>query len=312
MCKISIIVPIHDVEKYLLRCLDSLAAQTCRDFEAILIDDGSPDRCGRICDEYAAGDARFIVLHQENRGVSAARNAGLEIARGEYIGFVDPDDYTDPRMFAAMVEKGAETGAELICCNWETVRTDGTSAVHPLAQPLPERMTAEEFARHVFDIPRSLGGTVWNKVFKREAVRHMFQPDAVVCEDCLFLIGNLPFVRDAAFIDAPFYKYCMRADSITRVDPGKLALGLPIRRRLIDLVAPMGEQTAQAAEKYYLDSCRGVLNRVTQERLAGPCRLAKTEYGSYLRENIRGIMKNREIGWKNKLLYFRDYMRRMG
>ena len=92
MPELSIIVPVYKVEPYLPKCIDSILAQTFSDFELILIDDGSPDRCGEICDEYAARDDRVVVIHRENRGVSAARNAGLDAARGEYIGFVDSDD----------------------------------------------------------------------------------------------------------------------------------------------------------------------------------------------------------------------------
>lgn len=312
MSKLSIIVPIYNVEKYLLRCLDSIAAQTCRAFEAILIDDGSPDGCGRICDEYAAKDPRFTVIHQENRGVSAARNAGLRAAKGEYVGFVDPDDFIDPGMFAALLEAAAQTGAEIVCCNWETVHDDGRTCVHRLGRALPAQMPAEEFARHVFDVPRSIGGAVWNKLFRREILREPFQPDVTVCEDCLFLIGNLRGAGQAAFIDAPLYKYCARADSITRLDPGKPALGLPVRRRLIALAEPMGPRAAQAAEKAYLDSCRVILRSLPRERAPEAALLAKTEYGTYLRAHLRDILANGEIGWKNKLIYFRDRFRRMG
>ena len=312
MSKLSIIVPIYNVEKYLLRCLDSIAAQTCRAFEAILIDDGSPDGCGRICDEYAAKDPRFTVIHQENRGVSAARNAGLRAAKGEYVGFVDPDDFIDPGMFAALLEAAAQTGAEIVCCNWETVHDDGRTCVHRLGRALPAQMPAEEFARHVFDVPRSIGGAVWNKLFRREILREPFEPDVTVCEDCLFLIGNLRGAGQAAFIDAPLYKYCARADSITRLDPGKPALGLPVRRRLIALAEPMGPRAAQAAEKAYLDSCRVILRSLPRERAPEAALLAKTEYGTYLRAHLRDILANGEIGWKNKLIYFRDRFRRMG
>lgn len=312
MSKLSIIVPIYNVEKYLLRCLDSIAAQTCRAFEAILIDDGSPDGCGRICDEYAAKDPRFTVIHQENRGVSAARNAGLRAAKGEYVGFVDPDDFIDPGMFAALLEAAAQTGAEIVCCNWETVHDDGRTCVHRLGRALPAQMPAEEFARHVFDVPRSIGGAVWNKLFRREILREPFEPDVTVCEDCLFLIGNLRGAGQAAFIDAPLYKYCARADSITRLDPGKPALGLPVRRRLIALAEPMGPRAAQAAEKAYLDSCRVILRSLPRERAPEAVLLAKTEYGTYLRAHLRDILANGEIGWKNKLIYFRDRFRRMG
>lgn len=97
--KISCIVPVYNVEKYLRRCVDSILAQTFTDFELILVDDGSPDGCPAICDEYAEKDSRVRVIHQENKGVSAARNAGLDMARGEYVCFVDGDDEVSEILF---------------------------------------------------------------------------------------------------------------------------------------------------------------------------------------------------------------------
>ncbi|KAF3371822.1 glycosyl transferase family 2, partial [Enterococcus faecium] len=93
MCEISIIVPVYKVEKYLRKCVDSILAQTFTDFEVILVDDGSPDNSGKICDEYAEKDNRVRVIHKENGGLSSARNAGIDVARGKYLGFVDSDDY---------------------------------------------------------------------------------------------------------------------------------------------------------------------------------------------------------------------------
>ncbi|MDT6814838.1 glycosyltransferase, partial [Enterococcus faecium] len=95
MCEISIIVPVYKVEKYLRKCVDSILAQTFTDFEVILVDDGSPDNSGKICDEYAEKDNRVRVIHKENGGLSSARNAGIDVARGKYLGFVDSDDYID-------------------------------------------------------------------------------------------------------------------------------------------------------------------------------------------------------------------------
>ena len=112
--RISIIVPVYKVEQYLRRCLDSIAAQTFTDWECILIDDGSPDSSGAICDEYAARDSRFRVIHQENRGVSAARNEGLDAARGEWIGFVDSDDWIEVDYFLHLVGSAIENKADII------------------------------------------------------------------------------------------------------------------------------------------------------------------------------------------------------
>lgn len=104
MCEISIIVPVYKVEKYLRKCVDSILAQTFTDFEVILVDDGSPDNSGKICDEYAEKDNRVRVIHKENGGLSSARNAGIDVARGKYLGFVDSDDYIDEDMYEILYE----------------------------------------------------------------------------------------------------------------------------------------------------------------------------------------------------------------
>lgn len=100
---VSIIVPVYKVEKFLPKCIESVLNQTYTDFELILVDDGSPDKSPEICDKYAELDKRVVVIHQKNAGVSAARNAGLENAKGEYIGFVDPDDWIAPKMYEQMI-----------------------------------------------------------------------------------------------------------------------------------------------------------------------------------------------------------------
>ena len=110
MCRFSVIVPVYKVENVLPRCIESILNQTVTDFELILIDDGSPDRSGEICDAYAAKDSRIRVIHQKNGGVSKARNAGLDIAQGEYIVFVDSDDWVD----AIYLEQFSLSSADMI------------------------------------------------------------------------------------------------------------------------------------------------------------------------------------------------------
>ena len=114
--KVSVVVPIYKVEKHLRRCVDSVLAQTLRDIEIILVDDGSPDACPRIVDEYAARDPRVVPVHQENRGRSGARNAGLNAARGEYVGFVDADDRVEPEMFEKLHSAAKANLADVVAC----------------------------------------------------------------------------------------------------------------------------------------------------------------------------------------------------
>ena len=111
---ISIIVPVYNAEDTIRNCLDSILAQTLFDFEVILIDDGSPDYCGRICDEYAKKDIRFKVIHKSNEGVSAARQVGIDNAQGEYTIHVDPDDRIEPSMLEELYAKAKETDADIV------------------------------------------------------------------------------------------------------------------------------------------------------------------------------------------------------
>lgn len=115
--KISIIVPVYKVEPYLRKCLDSIVGQTYQNLQIILVDDGSPDNCGKICDEYAARDRRIEVIHQANGGVSAARNAGLKLADGDYIGWVDSDDWIESGMYEYLLENALKYGADIAVCS---------------------------------------------------------------------------------------------------------------------------------------------------------------------------------------------------
>lgn len=116
-CTISVIVPVYNSEKYLKRCIDSILNQTYKAIELILVDDGSPDNCGKICDEYAKKDKRVRVIHKTNAGVSAARNLGLEIASGNYATFVDSDDYIEPEMYSNMMEKVHQYNCDVVMCD---------------------------------------------------------------------------------------------------------------------------------------------------------------------------------------------------
>lgn len=119
MPQISVIVPIYNVEKYICRCVDSILNQTFTDFECILVDDGSPDNCGRICDEYAKKDRRVKVVHKKNGGLSDARNAGIEVAQGEYLGFVDSDDWIHPQMYEILYKGIIENNVKMSACRLE-------------------------------------------------------------------------------------------------------------------------------------------------------------------------------------------------
>ena len=122
---ISIIVPVYKVEPYLARCVESLRSQTLKDIEIILVDDGSPDKCPRMCDEFAKADPRIRVIHKENGGLSSARNAGLRDAQGQYIGFVDSDDTADPDMYQNMLEIAQREQVDFVMSDYLRIPASG-------------------------------------------------------------------------------------------------------------------------------------------------------------------------------------------
>lgn len=166
MDKISVIVPVYKVEPYLRQCVDSIINQTYKNLEIILVDDGSPDNCGKICDEYATKDNRIKVLHIENGGPAIARNAGLDIATGKYIGYIDSDDYIEPDMYETLYNAMVKNDAELVVCNW--YRQDGgnwvTNTDYPKKELLTPNEALESFYSHMY---------VWNKLFRKDVVKNL-------------------------------------------------------------------------------------------------------------------------------------------
>jgi len=181
---LSVIVPVYKVEAYLDRCVGSILAQSYRNLELILVDDGSPDGCGVLCDQWAVRDRRVRVIHQENRGAGQARNAGLASCTGALIGFVDGDDYIAPDMYLRLYRLMEQTHAGIAECGY--VETEGDDA--PFSQVPGERVyTAEEaMAEHIRDT--AFQQTIWNKLYRRETA-----------VDVRFPVGNL--------IDDEFWTY---------------------------------------------------------------------------------------------------------
>ena len=177
--KVSVIVPMYNVEKYLDTCVQSVRNQTLRDIEIILVDDGSPDRCGEMAEEYAKQDARIRVVHRENGGLGPARNSGMEVATGEYIGFVDSDDWIEPQMFEELYDAVTQRGAD-ICFSGMQCMIDGAKGdrnVNPFADQV---LTGQD---EIFRLRRSFYGplpnrqkwdpvpvSVWTAVYRRSLI----------------------------------------------------------------------------------------------------------------------------------------------
>lgn len=215
--ELSIIVPVYKVEPYLPKCIDSILSQTFTDFELILIDDGSPDRCGEICEEYAAKDDRIVVIHQANKGVSAARNAGLDIAKGKYIGFVDSDDWIEPEMYEKMVSVSKETNTDIVICGSIQRSVSGEFICKDFHETMIcDRQTLLEA---FYSIPNPLGGVLWNKMLLRSTIGDTrFRETLRNCEDGVFLAECLWGANSAVKIADSLYNVVQRPFSASRSD----------------------------------------------------------------------------------------------
>lgn len=184
---VSVIVPVYKVEPYLEQCIESIAGQTFRELEIILVDDGSPDRCGEICDRWAKRDGRIRVIHRENGGLSAARNTGLSAARGEYLCFVDSDDYLEKDAVGRLLEALNAGGAQIAACNFVFENGEEAAEGTPLLKPyqIEQEMllSGKEVMRLMDQGKYIFSEVVWNKLYKREIFAEIRFPEGKLHED---------------------------------------------------------------------------------------------------------------------------------
>lgn len=223
--KISVIVPIYNMERFLNRCLDSIINQTYRNLEIILINDGSTDTSGDICDIYAWKDIRIKVIHQPNAGVSSARNAGIGIAKGDYISFIDPDDWIENNMYEILVKHIQEDSVDIIRFNAER-KGDIINTL-----PFKNKYSGKEFESEIqlaFIGAIKFGGmfilgVLWLHIFRREVVEKnniRFNNKLHRCEDRLFTLSVILNSENILFIDDILYHYEVNDNSLSnKYDP---------------------------------------------------------------------------------------------
>ncbi len=206
---ISIIVPVYKVEPYLPKCIESIINQTYHDLEIILVDDGSPDQCGVICEEYAKKDNRIRVFHTENKGLSAARNYGIERACGEYIGFVDSDDWIEPNMYEVLLKTAKESCSEIVQCGYfrDSFSTSTISHV-----TMERTYTSIEALQALIQGEISPG--VWNKLWKKECFARILFPEGHVFEEIATVYKLFDSIRTVTSVSRELYHYVRREGSI--------------------------------------------------------------------------------------------------
>ena len=180
---ISVIVPIFRVEKYLEKCVSSIISQTYSNLEIILVDDGSDDNCPTICDNFQAKDSRIKVIHKTNGGLSQARNYGLRIATGDFIGFVDGDDWIEPCMYEALLSALLDTGADIAACNYHKESTDSKDIQRIATSSERHLYSSEEAMRMILSLTGFIRTLVWNKLYRRSLLANVFFTEGKIYED---------------------------------------------------------------------------------------------------------------------------------
>lgn len=255
MCDISVIVPVYEVADYLEKCVESIQNQTFSDTEIILIDDGSSDQSGEICDRLALKDHRIKVIHQSNQGVSAARNAGIDVAAGKYLMFIDADDYIEPQMLEKLYLIAEKYSADVVAC--------GAFLYDYQSKKFLPGLTAKGVYNHrqllesVFLLPNPLGGCIWNKLYRRDTLGDVRYPVGVsMAEDRIFLYKFYLKAKRGYKIPNPYYHVVERPDSATRSrDFNGSRTMLESSRYMMLLAKKQGKRMECIAAIKYLSDC---------------------------------------------------------
>ena len=261
--KISVIVPVYKAERYLKTCVDSIRKQTFADLEILLIDDGSPDGCGRLCDEFAREDPRIRVFHVANGGVSRARNLGLAKARGEYVGFVDSDDYIEPDMYETLYYSAQSSGASIVEGGYYELnrgRWLDMSKGRDCSFPGGEAALLELVHTHTFQY------MCCTKLYRRECVDDVRFPLDCRYEDIYFVSGALAKADRVQYVSRPFYRYRLNENSFSLKGLRRSSLDiLKANQHLISLCAPYPRAKYQA-QKRQIDCCRRLYAQIARTR----------------------------------------------
>lgn len=251
---ISVIVPVYNAEKYLDICVGSILSQSYNHFELILVDDGSPDDSSDICDKYAKKDARVRVVHQANGGVSSARNAGIRMAKGSFITFVDSDDYLDTNYLEEMFKH--ITGSDLsICSLYEVGTTNKIDLVKQCDIRLPKEVISLQKG-FVFLIGSGLLNSPCSKLFRKAIIdtNHLyFEEDVQLGEDLLFNLSYLKYCDTISFSEKPLYCYIKINSTLScQIKPNYADLQLLFYQRIQDLIDELGLEYSQVHRQYSL------------------------------------------------------------
>lgn len=278
MPKVSIIVPCYRVERQLDRCLQTLLNQSLKDIEIILVDDGSPDNVPEMCDIYAAGDSRVSVIHKQNEGLGFARNSGLEIATGEYVAFVDSDDYVSTNMYACLYSEAVRTNADAVFCGFNKEVSSGVWEISKeIVQPTVWRGDAvkdfmlDMVASSISEPEeRRYYMAVWRAIYRTDLIRNhhilFLSERAVASEDIPFQVDFLLNASCVSYIPVNAYYYCLNGTSLTATFiPNKYDRFRYLYSLIIDKTKDISDGRIRA-DRFFIGYCRTQIHHAVRSK----------------------------------------------
>lgn len=271
--KVSVIVPIYNVEKYLKRSMDSLLNQTLKDIEIIMVDDGSLDRCPQMCDEYAKRDNRIKVVHKENGGLGYARNSGLDVATGEYVAFVDSDDYVETNMYESLYKKAKTHDYDIVYSGVIKEWYGGKTTKSFISdKEYKGKQVIEFLADMIAPVPqvKQEGGpnpSVWTSLYKREVIEKYkvrFRSEReIISEDIVFHTELLPHCNVVCYYPDAFYHYCYNDNSLTHnFNKRKIKANFNLYETILSLLHQNGlDCYKERAMRLFMGYTRGIILR---------------------------------------------------
>lgn len=302
--KISIIVPIYKSEPYIHKCMESILNQTFSDFEVILVNDGSPDNCGQICDEYAKKDNRVKVIHKGNGGSASARNAGLDIARGDYIAFVDPDDYIHLSMYEILYNSAIKYKSDIVMCDFKEVVENEIHETIKYDEDLKiKNINCIDALKELYGDNKVTYVVIWNKLYKNSIFNDIRLPEDIWYDDAFIIHKTLYKCKQITYIKFKLYFYLQREGSM---------VSRPYNIKNLDLVHVSKDRleffkNIKDKELYY-KSVRDYMDTFFWHYERGKRYLKLKDNDKELKDlkkdfnkKLLDMLKNPLIGWKQKI-----------
>ncbi|MBR1849200.1 MAG: glycosyltransferase family 2 protein [Lachnospiraceae bacterium] len=284
----TIVIPVYNTEKYLEECVESVIKQSFQELEIILVDDGSTDSSPLLCDALAKQDERIRVVHKKNGGLSSARNAGIQAAKGQYIGFIDSDDYIHPDMYQKMYDAIRGYHSKIICCGRYDVYSDYTQM--GLVPENEEVISYVEGIRSILTW-KGMDGSACDKVFESTLFENLSFPEGELNEDVAVMYRLMEKAENIALVPTPFYYYRHRGGSITQSGFGKSMMdSLKHAREILQYMEEHIPELIPEASYYKTKILMGVIFCLTNDEAA-----KRKEYGSLYKECVSELRQTKKI-----------------